>query len=240
MALEGRVENTRDLSTKEKDRMYAVLDAHFLRVTRESFERDLAEKTWVILVEDPERHELVGFSTMMAMDGSIEDRPFQAIFSGDTIIDRRYWGETVLGRFWIHFLTRKADEARGRDTWWFLTTMGHRTYRVLPLFFREYYPREAGPIPPWEKKLLDYLGRVKFGDCYDARRGIIHFDPPREHLRPELREESDSQRGHAAIRFFEQKNPGFHEGDELACLARVHPDNLSRFARKLLARETPV
>lgn len=240
MSLEGRVEATRDLSMKEKDRMFAVLDAHFLRVTRDSFERDLAEKTWVILIEDPERHDLVGFSTMMAMNGTLDDRAYQVIFSGDTIIERRYWGETVLGRFWIHFLTRKAAEVPDRETWWFLTTMGHRTYRVLPLFFREFHPQESAPIPLWEKKLLDHLGRVKFGDSYDPDRGIIHFDPPREHLRPELREEADSQRGHAAIRFFVKKNPGFHEGDELACLARVHPDNLSRFAKKLLSRETPV
>lgn len=216
--------------------MFALLDAHFLRVTRESFLRDLAEKRWSILIEETGSGRLVGFSTLVLLEGAVDGQRYRAVYSGDTIVDRAHWGDTELGRVWIGFLADVARERPEEPTFWFLTSMGHRTYRVLSLFFNRYHPAPSHAISPFEQRVLDQLGAEKFGASYDARTGVIRFDPPRECLRPEIAELADFQSAHPHVQFFVTKNPGHAQGDELACLARVEPDNYSRFARKLMER----
>lgn len=236
MSLRGRIEEVARLSGAVRDRMFALMDAHFMRVTRESFDRDLADKSWSILLEESGTGKLVGFSTLRRLDGEVDGRAYRAIYSGDTIVDRAHWGDTELGRVWIGFLCDVAREQAPVPTYWFLTSMGHRTYRVLPLFFQRYHPSPEGATPAFDRAVLDQLARQRFGDAYDARSGVIRFDPPRECLRPEIAELSGNQERNAAVQFFVERNPGHAKGDELACLARVEPENLTRFARKLLDR----
>ena len=53
-------------------------------------------------------------------------------------------------------------DARPRaEFYWFLISKGYKTYRFLPLFFREFYPRHDAPTPAWAKEILDALGRHK-------------------------------------------------------------------------------
>jgi hypothetical protein len=53
------------------------------------------------------------------------------------------------------------------------------------------------------------------------RTGIAEITPGRRHNRD--------------IAFFEGQNPGHALGDELACIARFCPENLTPFIRKWLA-----
>ena len=236
MPLRGRVEEVARLSAETKSAMFALLDAHFLRVTRDGFERDLAEKRWSILVEDATTGRLVGFSTLVMLEGDVDGQPYRAIYSGDTIVDRAHWGDTELGRVWIGFLAEVARERPAEPTFWFLTSMGHRTYRVLSLFFNRYYPAPEAALPDFERHVMDQLAASRFGASYDAGAGVIRFDPPRECLRPEIANLADFQAAHPHVQFFVSRNPGHAQGDELACLARVEPSNYSRFARKLMDR----
>lgn len=216
--------------------MFALLDAHFLRATREGFEHDLSEKRWTILVEEVGSGRLAGFSTLMVMEGQAAGQPYRAIYSGDTIVDRVHWGDTELGRVWIGFLADTARRQPDVPTFWFLTSMGHRTYRVLPLFFKRYHPAPGSQPGAFESAVLDALARRRFGSAYDPAAGVIRFDPPRECLRPELASLADFQAAHPAVKFFLERNPGHAQGDELACLARAEPSNYSRFAHKLMER----
>lgn len=236
MPLRGRVEEVAHLSRETRAAMFGLLDAHFLRVTRESFDHDLSEKRWSILVEDAGNGALVGFSTLMLLEGEVEGQRFRAVYSGDTIVDRAHWGDTELGRVWIGFLVDVARQQPDVPTFWFLTSMGHRTYRVLPLFFNRYHPAPGSSLTPFEQRVLDALAVRRFGTAYDPAAGVIRFDPPRECLRPEIAGLSGAQAGHPTVKFFVDRNPGHAQGDELACLARVETENLSRFARKLMDR----
>ena len=242
MPLRGRVEDVARVSPPVRDAMFGLLDAHFLRVTREGFESDLAEKSHCILIEDAAAGTpvgsgvLVGFSTLMLLDGEVDGRPFQAVYSGDTIVARAYWGDTELGRVWIGFLAKVAGAHPELPTYWFLTSMGHRTYRVLPLFFERYHPGPDSTLTAFDRAVLDQLATRRFGTSYDRSAGVIRFDPPRECLRPEIANLSESQAHNPSVQFFVEQNPGHAQGDELACLAKVEPSNFSRFARKLMDR----
>ena len=113
-----------------------------------------------------------GFSTQRVLAATVEGTRVRAIFSGDTVIDRAYWGEQELVRGWSRFAGAVRAEAPETPLFWFLISKGYRTYLYLPLFFARYFPRHDAPTPPFEQ-----AGFVEV-----ARR-----TPKRPYLRRELR-----------------------------------------------------
>ena len=71
------------------DLVFVATSDHFEGVTRAVFENDLAEKEWVVLLED-QAGRLRGFSTflMYAEQGADGER-VAIVYSGDTIVDSR-------------------------------------------------------------------------------------------------------------------------------------------------------
>ena len=87
------------LTVAQRDEMYALLAAHFEGVTRAQFERDLAEKNWVVEIRRSGR--LVGFSTMLVRESRHDGRTITVVYSGDTIVAPEAWRSTALARSWI-------------------------------------------------------------------------------------------------------------------------------------------
>ncbi len=207
-----------ELTRRDRDEMFALYTRYFATRARMVFERDLAEKEWVILLRDDDGA-IDGFSTLMRMrvgDATV-------FFSGDTIVAQHRWGTTDLPRLWARHVFAAADA----NTYWFLISSGYRTYRYLPLFFRDFYPRDATMKP-----LVDRIATAKFGDAYDARTGVIRLATPaplREGISdPELRMSNPH------VRFFVEANPGHADGDELACLVRIDRGNLTPAGVRML------
>ncbi len=229
--LNGEVRRIGELTHSERTQMYALLARYFANPTHAQFESDLAEKEWAIVLRDNLTHQVQGFSTLMRYhlpSESQEDdaQPIVAFFSGDTIIARDYWGETALPRWWGRHVFSLADQIQNASVYWFLISSGYKTYRYLPLFFREFYPSYERITPPHVKRLLDRLGQLKFGDEYNATRGVIrlaHSAP----LQAGVAEISAQRLKDPHVSFFAQANPGHERGDELACLAELTRANLT-------------
>lgn len=209
-----------ELTRRDRDAMFALYTTYFATADRVTFERDLAEKEWVVLLCDDDGN-IEGFSTLMRMrvgDATI-------FFSGDTIVARHRWGSFDLPRIWSRHVFAEADA----NTYWFLISSGYRTYRFLPLFFRDFYPRNAALKP-----LLDEIAATKFGDAYDASTSVVRLATPaplREGISdPELRMNNPH------VRFFVEANPGHAGGDELACLVRIDVDNLTPAGLRMIGR----
>lgn len=209
-----------DLTRRDRDGMFALFTTYFATSDRMTFERDLAEKAWVVLLRDDDGT-IDGFSTLMQM------RVGEAtvFFSGDTIVARHRWGSTDLPRLW----SRHVFSIAGANAYWFLISSGFRTYRYLPLFFRDFYPRDTTMKP-----LLDAIASAKFGESYDPRTGVVRLATPaplREGISdPELRMNNPH------VRFFVEANPGHADGDELACLVRIDPANLTPAGLRMIGR----
>jgi hypothetical protein len=231
--LAGTVRRVEDLTCSEKDRMYAVLARYFLGLTRSRFERDLAEKEWAILLTDTSQGEIQGFSTLMRLQIAVDGRPVVAFFSGDTIIHREYWGEAVLPRLWGRHVLAVAKTIQDARVFWFLISSGYRTYRYLPLFFREFYPTYRRRTPPAIKRVMDALGRSKFPSEYEPTRGVIRFAEATP-LRPGVSTIGERQLRNRHVAFFVEANPGHANGDELVCLAELRPTNLTKAAQRML------
>ena len=161
--LAGEVQSIAALHWREREQMYALLASYFANTSREQFERDLAEKEWAIVLRDVEADGIQGFSTLMRYRVTLEGEPIVVFFSGDTIIRREYWGETALPRLWGRHVFSVADTIADARVYWFLICSGYKTYRYLPLFFREFHPNCETPASRRAKLLLARLGRLKFG-----------------------------------------------------------------------------
>jgi hypothetical protein len=211
--------------------MFELLTRHFEGVTRSQFERDLAEKNWAILLTRDTR--LVGFSTLLAYETSLDQSPVSVVYSGDTIVAPEAWGTMALPQAWIAAVNQlRAHLPRG-PYYWLLLTSGFRTYRFLPLFWREFYPRFDGPTPPALRRLLDHLAQERFGAQYEPRSGIVRFTQP-QRLRAGLNEIPPGRTTNPHVAFFAARNPGHAQGDELACLTELSPENLTAAGRRMV------
>ncbi len=219
------------LSRTQRDEMFALLSRHFEGVTREQFERDLAEKNWVVEVRRDTR--LLGFSTLLVCATKFDGRALTAIYSGDTIVAPEAWGSPALARTWIASVNYLCAAAPSRTCYWLLLTSGFRTYRFLPVFWREFFPRHDAPSG--SHRLLDHLARARYGERYDAAAGIVRFPKP-QRLRGQLREVPEGRTADADIAFFLARNPGHADGDELACLTEISEANLTPAGRRMIAR----
>jgi hypothetical protein len=220
-----------DLSSGQRDQMFQLLSRHFEGVTRTQFEADLSEKNYVILLWHDSR--LVGFSTMLAYEATFEAQPVSVIYSGDTIVAPEAWGSTALSRAWIACVRQlRSTYPHGKYYWLFLTS-GFRTYRFLPVFWREFYPRFDAQKPPDLKRLVDSLAQARLGGQYEAASGIVRFTNP-QRLRHHLNSVPEGRVADPHVAFFLSQNPGHADGDELVCLTELSDENLTRAGRRML------
>ena len=71
-----------ELSPLDRAEMLDLFNQHFDGVTREQFERDLAEKNVVLTLRDAATDALAGFSTMLFYETSIDGSPIAAASIG--------------------------------------------------------------------------------------------------------------------------------------------------------------
>lgn len=233
--LTSRVVPRRALSPATVATMHALLARHFAGVTAEIFARDLAEKNWVILLERQE--ELVGFSTLHVYETDFRGAPVSVVYSGDTIVAPEAWGSSALPRTWIGAVKQLRREfPRGRY-FWLLLTSGFRTYRFLPVFWREFWPRTNAPFPADMRCLRDHLAQERFGAAFDAARGLVRFPAP-QRLQPELALVPPGRGVDPHIAFFLDANPGHAAGDELVCLTELDDNNLTPAGRRMVGLTT--
>src|SRR5262249_55164729 len=115
-----------------------------------------------------------------------------------------------------------------RPEYWLLITSGFRTYRFLPVFWKEFWPRHDAPNRP---PLLDTLAQARFGARY--HEGIVRFNAPQV-LRNGLKEIPPGRLTDPHILFFAQNNPVHAAGDELVCLCPLTADNQTVAGRRLV------
>jgi hypothetical protein len=204
---------TAALAPVERATMFELLATYFDGVNEVVFERDLAEKNWVLrILRDGS---LVGFTTLQVYAAQRGGQRLNIIYSGDTIMAPEAWGAPVLARGWIS-LVRALREQRGAEPWyWLLLSSGFRTYRFLPVFWREFWPRHDAEPP-----------------------AVVRFVHP-QRLRGPLAAIPEGRALCPDVRFFLQRNPGHVDGDELVCLTELSDANLTSAGRRMIRGGSP-
>ena len=213
-------------------KMYDLFRDHFEDTTAESFRRDLDNKNWVILLRDAASRAIQGFSTLACYETTLKGKRVGVIYSGDTIIRRAYWGTSTLPRSWAKMVF-EIGERLPQPLYWLLISSGYKTYRFLPVFFAEFYPRFDRPTPPEVQEIIHHLAGERFGSDYDPESGIVRFSEGATPLRAGVAPVEDRRLRNPHVAFFVAKNPGYIRGDELVCLTEIRLDNLSPAGRRM-------
>jgi len=227
-----------DLTTTEREELFALMSGHFDCIGREQFFRDLDEKHSIVLLREAAGAARIrGFSTMMPLEVDVAGRRVGAIFAGDTVIDPEYWGNSAWVYAWARHGFALAQAGAYDVVYLLLLTSTHRTYRFMPGFFHEYYPRPDRAIPAEVQARLDVLVRRKFPGEYDAARGVVTLAEPTpvraERLVPGAAPGADEH-----DQFFLSRNPGYERGDFLVCLAEFSWENLTSLGRRVVSTAT--
>lgn len=230
--MNDRLVSLADLSATDEEAMFELLCKHFNGVSRTQFAQDLAGKNWVLLLENAEGR-LLGFSTMHFSPAVLAGSTVNVVFSGDTIVDPSAWGTPSLFESWISAVFRLNEATPQTPLYWLLIVSGFRTYRLLPLFWREFWPRHDRAMTPRAKLLLDGLAQERFGGDFDAATGIVRFSRPQV-LREELRAVPKGRLENPHIKYFLTRNPGHVRGDELVCLCELSETNLSSAGKRMV------
>ncbi len=218
--------------------MYKIMETYYDGISFETFQHDLSEKTEVILLEHPSDG-ICGFSTLQCKRIQCEGRDVIGIFSGDTILERKYWGSPALGiRFLIHLWVLKLKNPT-TPVYWFLISKGYKTYLLMANNFTQSFPSYDQPTPEFEQRLMDQFYSEKYGARYKPDRQLIIFDNGEAaRLKQQVAPIAPSMRVPGSrIAFFEEINPGWSQGHELACIARMNLLMPFRYALKKWIRQ---
>ena len=233
MTLRATIHAVPRLPEAEVARMFELMDTHYENVTPEGFRRDLSAKRWAILLRDKDG-QLQGFSTLQLF--RLEDATY--LYSGDTIVNPEHWLDGGLVGAFGHVLLRLFEEVGEDRLYWFLISKGFRTYRLLPLHFLSYLPAVNRADDPDLRARRDAVARHLFGAAFDPVTGCILASPGKDHLRPELAGIPEHRKHDPHVAFFLAQNPGYAQGDELACLTPLSRANLTAMAWRQIRHTT--
>jgi hypothetical protein len=234
----AEMRRTASLSDAERARMFALLDAYYLNAQRDQFERDLAEKQWVMTLTRQRSRELCGFSTLMRFDCVAQGEPIVVLYSGDTVLENDLWGGS--SNLAITIVLRQmmaVAETCGAPAYWFLISSTYKSYRLLPHLFRTFAPRPGVALSDKTVALLDALVQRKFKKSFDPAGVTVSFSNPtmpRESTASPPAELLDDP----FVRFFLEKNPRSDEGERLVSIAELTRFNLTKLGLRLLGNAT--
>jgi len=105
------------------------------------------------------------------------------------------------------------------------------------LFFKKFYPNYREQTPEFEKELIDYLAKKKFGKFYIKEKGIVKIHPPADRLKPELARIPEHKLKNPHVKFFLDRNPEYINGTELVCIAEIKKENLKKYGLRFIFRD---
>ena len=228
-ALTARTVPAGHIAPETRAEMFALFCEYYDHVTPGQFAADLAAKDFALLLRDAHGG-LAGFTTARCFDFNHAGQTMRVVFSGDTVVAREHWGQQAMARAWLGEMGRIAQAAAGRPLFWFLIVKGHRTYRYLPAFARDFVPKPGGGDDPALLALRDALATDLFGQAFDPASGLIRFARPQGQLAPHWVDPAPRERNLPEVRHFLAANPGHARGDELACLCSLAPENMRPLA----------
>lgn len=227
------------LHSDEVNAMYELFHKYYENVTKEKFVKDLRDKDRVILLRDtvPKEKKIRGFCTLKEIHIQYEGKKVAGLFTGDTIIDAHYWGQTALSIEFFKNLLYTKLKSPGRELYWFLISKGYKTYLSLTNNFYNYYPRYDQETPAREKYILDTFATTTFGELYDPKTQILKCAHLYDRLKKGVAPIDDKSLKNKKIRYFQDKNPNWQNGEELCCIGRVDTALVKKFVTKTLKKK---
>ena len=65
-----------------------------------------------------------GFSTLLSLRVDMAGRRVRGVFSGDTVLDKCYWGSRALGKAFLRYLALEKLKSPAEPLYWLLISKG--------------------------------------------------------------------------------------------------------------------
>ena len=218
--LKASISRPGSLALNDRERMFQLMQKYYDAITEHQFLSDLSKKDAVILLRD--RKTIQGFSTLMKIDIELDNKPLRAVFSGDTVIEKDFWGSRALGTAFLRYMFIEKMKSPFAPLYWLLITKGYKTYLMMANNFSDHYPKFESATPPGVKRIIDAFYSALYRDRYDPETGLIESPGDPTRLRPGIAVISKALAdSNPRIAFFQKANPSWQSGTELACIARM-------------------
>ncbi|MDM8516861.1 hypothetical protein QUF76_11730, partial [Desulfobacterales bacterium HSG16] len=102
MGLHGTIIPPSEIPEEDITRMFHLMSTYYDNVAWNNFYSDLSEKEQVVILRDNDRN-IQGFSTLMTLDIDTimeSGKKVKIIFSGDTVIEKKFWRSDRLLFVW--------------------------------------------------------------------------------------------------------------------------------------------
>tara|TARA_A100001391_G_scaffold160_3_gene368 strand:+ start:32800 stop:33573 length:774 start_codon:yes stop_codon:yes gene_type:complete len=217
------------VSVDQMLRMYDLYRRYYENISVDLFCKDMVEKNGVFLIQERESRRTVGFSTLKVLDMEVGGKTVTGVFSGDTIIEKEFWGTRVLQvQFFLRMVKEKLKRPY-RPLYWLLISKGYKTYLLLANNFYSYYPHPEGRCDHLADYVANYCHTL-FPDSFCDQRRLLDFGNGYTHLKQDVAMITKEMcEKNAKIRFFEQCNPSWERGTELPCIGLVDAHLLLRY-----------
>jgi hypothetical protein len=234
--LKAKFQKVEKFSVQDLRVMYSIYEKYYENTSFDIFQSDFYKKTGAFIICHPDTGRIVGFSTLMKCDIKAGDKTYHALFSGDTVIEKEFWGTRALQRaMYIYLITEKVKHPT-EPVYWMLISKGFKTYLLLANNFFTYYPHFKGKNQRLSG-VVDSYCRQYFGDYYDPASKILNFGNDYQPLKENVAPITEIMRSNnPKIKFFEERNPNWVQGTELPCVGEITWQELAKYAQRFITK----
>lgn len=225
-----------DIGYSQIQEMYAIYEKYYENTNFGLFLSDLNKKQGAILIFHPLSNIIVGFSTIAINQFKVGKKNYTTVFSGDTVIEKEFWGSRALTVGMVKFLIKLRIKRPTDKLYWILISKGYKTYLLLANNFYRYYPNVDGKHADLAP-IVEYYCEQYFADYYDEQTGLLNFGDDYQPLKGEVAPISEKmRRQNRKIKFFEDMNPSWTAGTELPCIGELGWSDLLLYPTRLMSK----
>jgi hypothetical protein len=210
------------ISNQDVEVMHSVFVKYYHNSDWKTFVNDLNKKIGAILLKRIDDGTIVGFSTIGIIEKEIDNKKCMGLFSGDTVIEKEYWGLPNLQAAFLRFMIKTRIKHPFVNYYWFLISKGYKTYLLMANNWNDYYPKYNKMEDEKRKSIVKTFSNHLFNGFYDEQTGLLKFGDNCQKLKEDVAEITKEMREkYPKISFFEKANPTWKDGTELPCLADI-------------------
>jgi hypothetical protein len=225
-------------SERDLQQMYSIYQKYYENTRYDLFTRDFRKKTGAFLILHPRTREIVGFSTVLNCDIKIGNKVSHAFFSGDTVIEKEFWGSRALQRCMYRYLLTMKAKHPFEPVYWMLISKGFKTYLLLANNYYGYWPHPDGECDRLQPIVEAYCEQY-FSEYYDRTTGVLNFGDDYQPLKGDVAPITDEMRQKSPkIRFFEERNPMWEKGTELPCIGEIVWGDIFKYVQRFATKST--
>jgi hypothetical protein len=212
--------------------MHKVFVQYYHNANLHNFVTDMGKKTGVIILQEKNTKKIIGFSTWTELDITTDGKKSIGIFSGDTVVEKEYWGNKELQKTFVKQLLKTKIKNPQTSVFWLLISKGYKTYLLLTNNFPKHYPSHKSNNIKLESIVDDYCEQL-YPDAYNKDNRLLNFGDNYQYLKDDVAEITPHMTDeNLEIRHFTKLNPSWQQGTELPCVGEVSIYMMWRFMLK--------